>query len=169
MQRRTCVCCKIWGILSNCVLAMNSAAARSQVLENQTKRQQPSATNGCPDFSETYQPVHQLTSGRLSTDLDETDRKPIVVNPPLNVSQSLTNGVRTNDAAVISRRWPMAGSGCLSSTICSDTFDNALSAVLDRMAWAADSLRLSQNVENCLQMCKLIRECADTVVTLKRS
>ena len=147
-------------------VAMNSDAARSQVLESRSKRQTGAATasTDSPDFSETYQP-------RMLGDVDEVDRKPTILNPPLNVDSVPPQSNVFGTVELISSRRPRnssvdAAANCRSDE--ADIVENVRSAVVDRMALAADALRQTQDVETCLQMCKLIRECADTVATLKQ-
>lgn len=46
---------------------------------------------------------------------------------------------------------------------------NALDAVTEKLTWATEQLKQSHNcAESSIQLCRLVRECADAALSLKR-
>lgn len=94
---------------------------------------------------------------------DETDRTPLYGSNILTVLPSSLEMVSPGAVPL-----KTGHQSSISPCLITETFGSSLSVVLDRLSSATDELRQTDNIDTSIQLCRLIRECADTIIVLKK-
>lgn len=145
-----------------CVSALNAQAALSQVRERQLANHHPlSADETPPPVSEappSSRPEHceGAASGLRgpAPPLPPPQPRP----PPAPSSPPLQNPSGLSSSAALPPRPPPPRHQAAA---------DAQDAVLEKLRWATTELQTAISLESCVQLCGLIRTCADTLQSLK--
>ncbi|KAK9968323.1 hypothetical protein ABG768_002654 [Culter alburnus] len=144
--------------------ALNAQAALSQVRERQLATQPLPESNGAsssePPLSITGQPRPEHCEGAAS---GLRGPPPAIQSTPLSVPTASSNFLPPANPPV--QTTPPIGP--LGNTLQHAALSSAEEAVLHKLRWATQELQHSASVEASIQLCNLIRGCAESLRSLK--
>lgn len=145
--------------------ALNAQAALSQVRERQLATQPVPESNGAsssePPLSITGQPRPEHCEGAAS---GLRGPPPTVQPTPLSIPTPASNFLPPSNPPVQTTP-PVGSSG--SSLHHHPALSSAEEAVLHKLRWATQELQHAASVEASIQLCNLIRGCAESLRSLK--